>query len=83
MRVGQSVNQLYVDAHLIVSFLHTAFQDVHYAELLRDLGKIIRRAFEMLCRRAGDDFERLNLGKAGENFILHAFSKVSVLLLIA
>ncbi len=37
MRVVHSVDQLHIDAHLIVRFLHAAFEDVHYAELLCDL----------------------------------------------
>ena len=37
MGIGQSVDQLHIHPHLIVRFLHAAFDDVRDAELLRDL----------------------------------------------
>ena len=52
MRIGQRINELHIDAHLIVRFLHAPFENVRDTELLRDLGKIIRSAFEMLRRGA-------------------------------
>src|SRR6266404_2078362 len=48
------------------------------AKLFRDLGKIVRRALEMLRRRARNHFEIGDLGQTREDFILHAFTKVSV-----
>ena len=49
-----------------------------HAELLRDLRKIIRRAFEVLRRCARDHFQIGDLGQPRENLILHAFAEVSV-----
>ena len=40
MRVGQRIDQLHIDAHLIVRFLHAAFEDVHDSELFCDLAQI-------------------------------------------
>ena len=39
MRVGRGLDQLHVDPHLVVGFLHAAFEDVRHAELLRDLAE--------------------------------------------
>ena len=43
-----------VHADLIGGLLHAAFQNVGHAKLLRDLGEIVRRAFEMLRRSTRD-----------------------------
>jgi hypothetical protein len=80
MRVGQRINELHIDAHLVVRFLHAAFENVRHAKLLRDLGEIVRRAFEMLRRCARNYFQIGHLGQAGKDFILHAFGEVSVAL---
>src|SRR4029077_9974830 len=78
MRVGQRINELHIDAYLIVRFLHAAFENVRHTELLRDLGKIIRRAFEMLCRCARNHFQVCDLGQAGKNFVLNSLCKISI-----
>ena len=54
-----------------------------HAQLLRDLGKIVRRAFEMLRRSARDHFQVGDFGQPREDFILHAFTKVSVVRIAA
>ena len=40
MRVSQRVDELDIHANLIVRFLHAAFDDVHYAKLLRDFTQV-------------------------------------------
>src|SRR5439155_24662795 len=52
MRVSEGVDKLHIHANLIIRFLHASFEDVRDAELLRDLGKIVRCAFEVLRRGA-------------------------------
>ena len=83
MRVIQRVDQLHIHAHLISRFLYAAFENVRYAELLRDLRQIFRRTFEILRRRARDHFEIGDLGQSREDFILHAFAKVGVVRIAA
>ena len=56
VRVSNSVDELHIHPHLIAGLLHAALQNVGDAKLLRDLGKIVRRAFEVLCRGARNDF---------------------------
>src|SRR6266566_7799505 len=65
-------------AHLIIRFLDAALQNVHHAELLRDLRKIIRRTFEMLRRSARDYFEVGDFRQTGENFVLYSLGEISV-----
>ena len=78
MAVGQGVDELHIHPHLIARFLHAAFDDVHHSKLLRNLGKVIRRALEVLRRSARNHFQVGNFRQAGENFILHSFAEVSV-----
>ena len=48
MSVVHGVNELNVDPHLVVGFLHAAFDDVHDPELPGDFTQVRRRAFEAL-----------------------------------
>ena len=72
MRVGQRVDQLHIDPHLVVHFLNAAFEDVRYIELFCDVTQVGRRAFEFLGRRARDHFQVSDLCQPCEDFILHA-----------
>ena len=83
MCVGNGINQLHVDADLIVRFLHAAFENVGHAKLFPDLGKVIRRAFEMLRRCARDYFEIRDFRQPCQDFILNAFREVSVVRIAA
>ena len=83
MRIGRGFDQLHIHAHLFALFLHAAFEDVRDAELPCDLRQIFRRAFEALRRGARDDFQIGDLRQPRQNFILHAFGKVSVLRIVA
>ena len=56
MPVGHRINELHIDAHLIVRFLYAAFKNVHYPELLRDVTQVRWRTLKTLRRSAGDDF---------------------------
>ena len=78
MGVGQRIDELHIYADLIVGFLHASFQNVRHSKLLRDLGQILRRAFEMLRRCARNHFQVRDFGQTGEDFILYAFGKISV-----
>ena len=50
---------------------------------LRDLAQIFRRALEMLRRCARNDFQVRHLGQAREDFVLDAFAKIGVRLVVA
>jgi hypothetical protein len=78
MRVRERVDQLHIDPHLIVHFLHAAFENVQRTELLRDIGQILGRTLEFLRRRARNYFQVRNFCQTGENFILHAFGEKGV-----
>ena len=78
MCVRHRIDQLHVDAHLIVRLLDTAFENVEDAKLLCDVRQILRRAFEFLRRSPGNDFQVGHLGQPGEDFVLHAFSEKGV-----
>ena len=78
MRVGDGVDQLHIHADLVAGLLHAPFEDIHYAELLRDIAQIRRRAFESLGRCAGNHFEVRYLRQPRQNFLLHTFGEVGV-----
>ena len=48
MRVAQRIDQLHVDAHLVVGFLYAAFEDVSDPELPGDIAQVRGRALEAL-----------------------------------
>ena len=78
MRVAHRIDELHIDAHLIVRFLHAAFENVHHPELLRDVAQIRWRALESLGRRARNNLEVCHFRQSGKNFVLHAFSEIGV-----
>ena len=69
MIAGRGVDQLRGDPHLLVGFLHTAFQHVAHAHLLPHVLHLHRLAFVGEGRVAGDDKEAGDPGEvAGEHF---------------
>ena len=72
-----------VFAFMRVVFPEPAFQNVGHAKLFPDLGKVIRRAFEMLRRCARDHFEIRDFRQPCQDFILNAFREVSVVRIAA
>ncbi len=81
--VGGGADHLHIHVHGVGDFLHAAFDDIGDAELLTDFAQVVRRAFVLLGRGAGDDFEIGDLRKAGENFVLNPFGEVTVGFLVA
>ena len=55
-------DQLHVHAHDLAALLHASFQDVGDAELLCDLGQVVRRAFVMLRGSPRDYLQVRDLG---------------------
>src|SRR6476659_10626038 len=78
MRIVGSLDQLHIYPDVIRVLLHASFQDVGNSELSRDLRQIFGCALIMLCRSARDNFQVGNLGQAGEDLVLNAVGKVSV-----
>src|ERR1043166_10167943 len=76
MRIGESINELYVDTHLVVRLLHAAFKDVRDAELTRDVWQIRWCAFEALRRCPRNDFQVCNLCQTRDHFVLTTFGKI-------
>ena len=77
------VDELDIHPHLVIRLLHATLQDVRHAKLLGDLREIVRRAFEMLRRRAGDHFQVGDLCQPRQNFVLDALGEVGVRLVLA
>ena len=79
MRVGHALISCTFTRTWSPAFCTLPSKNVGDAELLRDLGKIFRRAFEVLRRRPRDHFQVRDLGQSRQDFVLHAFTKVSVI----
>ena len=79
MFVVRSANQLHIHVHGISDFLHAALQQIRHAQLPADVAQIVRRAFVFLGRSARDDFERCDLRKPGQDFVLDAVGKIGVI----
>ena len=45
MRIIRGSDQLHIDAHVIICFLHATFEEIGDAELVRNLRKILRCVF--------------------------------------
>src|SRR4029077_12521248 len=76
MRIVFCLDQLNMDAHVICRSLNSAFQYVSHTELPRDLGQVVRRTLETLCRCPRNNFEIGDLGESGENFFLNSIAKI-------
>src|SRR5260370_1755856 len=83
MGVGASVDQLCAHAHATAGPLYAALHNMSDSEDLRDVAEIACRCgLERHDRRATDHFQIRDLGQVGQNFVLYAISKISVLLLV-
>src|SRR5215472_15422719 len=71
MGISHGINQLNIDAHLVVSLLNASLENVPDAELLRDVAQIWRRALESL--------QLGHLRQPGENLVLNAFGEIRVI----
>jgi hypothetical protein len=69
---------LYIYTHLIVCFLHAAFQEIGDTELFRDFRRLLMRFLVTLCGGARDHFEIRNLREPGQDLILDPVGKVRV-----
>ena len=83
MFVGRSANELSVNAHLVTSLLHTAFEDVCHPKLTRNLRQVARPRTIMLRRSARDDLERGDLRESSQDLVLNAHGEVGVFLVAA
>jgi len=79
MSVVTRVNELDVDANLVVSLLDAAFQDVSDSKLLRNLVDVSGGAFEPLGSGARNNFQLRNFCQPGQNLVLDAFAEVGVI----
>ena len=61
--IGLRVNQLHIDPHLIGRFLHATLKNVRYAQLLRDLGDIVRLTLIPLGGSARNYFQIRDLAR--------------------
>src|ERR1051326_8645283 len=75
--------ELDIDANLLAGLLDASFQYIRDAKLLGDLRKIRGPALKLLRGCARNYFEIGELRQARQNFILDAFSKVGVRLVVA
>ena len=55
MGIGGRLDELHVDSYSVSAFLHTTFQNVGNAELLRYLWQVFRSAFITLGGSARND----------------------------
>ena len=83
MRVVRGVDQLHIHAHLVVGFLHAAFENIGDTQLLRDGSEVIRCTFILLRGSARNDFQVRDFGQSSQNFVLHALGKKGIPLFFA
>src|SRR4029077_2383493 len=83
MFVGRSANKLSVNAHLVASLLHTAFEDVCHRKLTRNFRKVARPHTILLRRSARDDLECGDLRESSHDFVLNGRGEVGVFLVAA
>ena len=84
MRVVARVDQLRGYAHAVACALNASLHHVRYTELLTDVAQVPRRAGLVLHHTgAADYFQVRDLGEVGQNLVLHAIGKESVVLIAA
>jgi hypothetical protein len=84
VRVSPCIDQLRADAHRFTDSLDGAFQDMSDSELPGNIAKVMRPGAPILHHaRATDHFEVSDLGKVGENLILHTNGKESIRFILA
>src|SRR5437870_9893662 len=83
MPVNLRVDQLHVDSNFVASSLYCSFQDGGNTELLGNRLQIVRLTLIFRRRGTRDDLEITHCRQFRENFVLNAFSKVGVGLVVA
>src|SRR6266404_623569 len=83
MAIGQGVEQLHINVHLVVGFLHAAFENIGNSKLTRDLTQVFGSAFVALSRAARNYFQVRNLCESRNNFVLDTSRKVLVVRIAA
>ena len=83
MLVIRGIDQLHVYADLVGGSLHCSLEDRGNAQLLRDGLQIVRLALVFRSRSPRNDLEIADCRQLRQNFILNAFSKVGVGLVVA
>ena len=78
MAIGQGVQQLHINVHLVVGFLDAAFENIGNSKLARDLTQVFGSAFVTLSRAARNYFQVRNLRESRDNFVLNASCEVLV-----
>src|SRR5215467_2271870 len=81
MRVSARIDQLRVEAKVRADSADTTLQNMRYSQIISDLTKI---SFATVLHHAGpaDDFQVANLCQLGQNVVLYAIGKGSVLFLL-
>ena len=83
MLISRGADQLDVDVNRVRDLLHTAFQQIGYAQLIANFTQIIRCAFVFPGRSARNDFQRRDFRQAREDFILNTLGKVGIRFVVA
>src|SRR5213592_1860651 len=78
MRVDAGVEQLNVYPHSVSSLLHTAFEHTGHAELASHRLQVFRCTFVFGCRFSRDNLQVADASELGQDLILNAVGKVSV-----
>jgi len=74
--VSRNPDQLSREAHSIAGTKYGAFDDGLYIEFAADLGQRFVQVFVSHHRGAGDDAQRADVGKLGDQLIGHAIREV-------
>src|SRR6266571_5375628 len=82
MRVAQGIDQLHIHPDGVTRLLYAPFENVCHTELLCDVADISRFVSKLLCRSTRDHFEVTDLRQPGEDLILDAFAKISVIRIV-
>src|SRR5262245_60934469 len=80
MRISARIDQLRVYSHTIANALNTPFHNMCHAKFISDLAQVTFRSGLVLhYRSAADDFQVRDPCQVGQDFILYAVGKKSVL----
>src|SRR6266446_4718836 len=83
MHIGARVDQLRIYSHPVTGAAHRAFEHVSYAERLADLAQVAHARPVLLNRCAADDLQVRHSGETGENVVMYAIGKKSILAIVA
>src|SRR5262249_5382773 len=78
VRIAGCLNEVDADADCVASLLHATLENVRYAKLLRDLGKIGWLALIALRRSARDHFQIRDLSQPRQDLLLDTVCKISI-----